>query len=191
MNYVKRTVAPTLRPVSLEDVKKHLKKTTSSEDDLITIYLDAAIAASENKLQTSIMNSRFTLYAKGFCVHLDLQKKWVSAVNSVKYYDADGNQQTVSASNYTLQDFKVPNVLCFNNSYSFPSTDDREFPVEIDFNAGFTAASGVIANIKDAVFLEATDRYENRQNELVGDRLAVVVFNSTSDKMLAEESLWL
>lgn len=191
MNYVKRTAAPTLRPVSLDEAKTHLKVSGTDEDNLITIYLDAAIAACENKLQTAIMDTNFILYQRSFCQHLDLQKNWVSQINSVKYYDDNGIQQTINSSNYTLQDFKVPNVLYFNESYSFPSTDSREFSVEVDFNAGAMAASGVLPNIKAAVFLEVGDRYENRQNEIVGERVAVVMFNTTAAQMLAEESIWL
>ncbi len=191
MNYVKRVAAPTLRPVSLDEAKTHLKVSGTDEDTLITTYLDASIAACENKLQTAIMDTNFVLYQRSFCQHLNLQKNWVNQINSVKYYDENGTQQTIASSNYTLQDFKVPNVLYFNSSYSFPSTDTREFSVEVNFNAGAMAASGVLPNIRAAIFLEVGDRYENRQNEIVGERIAVVMFNSTADKILAEESLWL
>ncbi len=191
MNYVKRVAAPTLRPVSLDEAKTHLKVSGTDEDTLITTYLDASIAACENKLQTAIMDTNFVLYQRSFCQHLNLQKNWVTQINSVKYYDENGTQQTINSSNYTLQDFKVPNVLYFNSNYSFPSTDTREFSVEVNFNAGSMAASGVLPNIRAAIFLEVGDRYENRQNEIVGERIAVVMFNSTADKILAEESLWL
>ncbi len=190
MNYVKRTVAPTVRPVSLTEAKTHCHIDGTSEDSLIGIYLDAAITACENKLQNPIMDSRFTLYAKRFDCHMSLQKKFVSTINSVKYYDANGTQQTVDSSNYSLQDFKVPNVLYFRD-YTFPNTDSREFPVEVDFNAGATAATGVLPNIRSAVFLEFGDRYENRQNEVVGERMELVLFNSTAEKILTEECLWL
>ncbi len=191
MNYVKRTVAPTLRPISLDEAKAHLKISGSDEDTIVGIYLDAAINACENKLQTAIMDSRFTLYSRCFSQHLNLQKNYVSAINSVKYYDSDGVQQTVTPTDYALQDYRVPNVLYFNEAYVSPTTDTREFPVEVSFNAGFMAATGVIPNIRSAVLLEVGDRYENRQNEIVGDRIAVVMFNSTADKMLSEEMLWL
>ncbi len=191
MNFVKRTVVPTLRPVSVAEVKTHLHVTATSEDDNIAIYLDSAIAACENKLQTAIMDSRFALYANCFSSHISLEKNYVSAINTVKYYDTDGTLQTVGSSNYSLQDFKVPNVLYFNDDYVFPNTDTREFPVEVNFNAGFLSATGVIPNIRTAVFLEAGDRYENRQNEVIGDRLVAVMFNSTAEKLLNEECQWL
>lgn len=191
MNYVKRTTAPTVRSISLDEAKGHLKVSGTSEDTTIGIYLDAAITACENKLQTAIMDSRFTLYARSFCQHIGLQKKWVSAINSVKYYDVNGTQTTVPNTNYSVQDFKVPNVLYFNDAYTFPNTDQREFPVEVDFNSGALYASGVFPNIRSAIFLEVADRYENRQNEVIGERLTNVMFNNTADKILTEECLWL
>jgi uncharacterized phiE125 gp8 family phage protein len=191
MNYVKRTVAPTLRPISVDEAKLHFKVTGTDEDANIAIYLDGAIAACENKLQTAIMDSRFTLYAREFSQHLSLQKNFVSAINSVKYYDVDGNLTTVSPSNYSIQDFKVPNVLYFNDSYTFPNTDLREFPVEVSFQAGFTSASSVFPVIRTAVFLEVSDRYENRQNEVIGERLISVMYNTGAEQLLNEECQWL
>lgn len=191
MNRIKRVAIPTYDRVLLDSCKWHLKVTTTDEDALLGLYLDGVIAACENKLQTAILDTNFQLHAKAFCTHLGLQKKWVSAINSVKYFDADGVEQTVGASNYSLQDYKDPNVLYFDKDYSFPDTDDREFPVTVDFNAGFTSASSILPNIRNAIFLEIADRYENRQNELVGDRLAVVVFNNTADTLLDAEALWI
>ncbi len=191
MNYVKRTVAPTLLPFdTLQEVKNHLKA-GDDEDDLIRLYLQGAVVACENKLQTGIMNATYELYAKCFELNTSLQKKWVSAVNSVKYYDQDGTLQTVSSGDYSLQDFRIPNVLTFDTDFTFPSTDDREFPLIVNFNAGFMSASGVLPNIKTAILLEVGDRYENRQNEIVNERIETVMFNTTAESLLNEESLWL
>ncbi len=191
MNYITRTSAPTLRPVSLDEAKMHVKVSGTDEDTILGIYLDASIAAAENKLQTAIMDSRFSLYSSRFCQRVNLEKKWVNAINSVKYYDPDAVLQTVSPGSYDLQSFKVPNVLYFHNDYSVPNYQDTEFPIVIDFNAGFTSASGVLPNIRDAIFLEFADRYENRQSEVIGERIAAVMFSKTAEKILAEESLWL
>jgi uncharacterized phiE125 gp8 family phage protein len=190
-NIVKRTVAPTLRPISVDEAKLHFKVTGTDEDANIAIYLDGAIAACENKLQTAIMDSTFVLYARNFAQHLSLQKNYVSSITSVKYYDTNGSLTTVSSINYSLQDFKVPNVLYFNNDYTFPNTDSREFPVEVTFQAGFTSASSVFPVIRTAVFLEVADRYENRQNEVIGERLISVMYNTGAEQLLNQECQWL
>lgn len=191
MNHVKRVAAPTYDRALLDVAKQHVRVTTNDEDALLGLYLDGVIASCENRLQTAILNTQFELHANFFTTNIDLQKKWVSAINSVKYYDADGVLTTVSSANYSLQDFKEPNVLSFNVDYDFPETDDREFPVVVNFNAGFTAASSILPNVRNAIFLELADRYENRQNEVVADRVQVVMFNNNADRLLAEECLYL
>lgn len=191
MNHVKRVASPTYDSALLDIAKAHVKVTTTDEDALLGLYLDGVIASCENKLQTAILNTQFELYSSGFSTNVDLQKKWVSAINSVKYYDADGVLTTIGSSNYSLQDYKEPNVLSFNVDYDFPDTDDREFPVIVNFNAGFGSASAILPNIKNAIFLEFADRYENRQNEIVADRAQVVMFNNNAEKLLAEETLYL
>ncbi len=191
MNYVNRIAPPSILPFDqLQEVKDHLKA-GDDEDDLIRLYLNSAIVACENKLQTAIMNTEFELHAPCFQGCISLQKKFVSVINSVKYYDADGALQTVSSGDYSLQDFKEPNVLSFDNGFSFPGTDSSEYPVVVNFNAGFTSASGCLPNLKTAILLEVGDRYENRQNEIVNERVETVMFNTTADAICAEERLWI
>lgn len=189
--YIKKLTSPTADSALLTDAKSHIKVTGTEEDSLLTVYLNGVVATCENKLQTAIYNTQFELHCRSFCQHISLQKKWVSAINSVKYYDEDGAQQTVGSSDYSLQDFKVPNVLYFNEDYEFPNTDEREFPVTVNFNSGFGSASAIIPNVRNAIFLEFADRYENRQNEVVDDRVQLVMFNTTAETLLAEERLWL
>lgn len=191
MNHVKRVSSTSYASDLLSLAKDHIKVSGSTEDTLLNLYLDGVIASCENKLQTAILNTQFELYAHGFATNMSLQKKWVSAINSVKYYDEDGVLTTIGSSNYSLQDFKEPNVLSFNVDYDFPDTDDREYPVIVNFNAGFTAASSIIPNVRNAIFLEFADRYENRQNEVIADRVQVVQFNNNAEKLLSEEALWI
>lgn len=191
MNHVKRVALPTYDRALLDACKWHAKITSNDEDALLGLYLDSAIAAAENELQTAVLNTQFELHARYFCRDIGLQKKWVSAINSVKYYDEDGVQQTVSASDYSLQDFREPNVLCFSDEFDYPSTDSREFPLVINFNAGFMSASSIIPTVRTAIFLEFADRVENRQNEIIGERVAVVMFNNNAQTMLAQERLWI
>jgi uncharacterized phiE125 gp8 family phage protein len=190
MNYVERIAAPTLRPVSLDEAKEHLRITGSVEDTVLAIYLDSAIAACENKLQTAIMSSRFKLYATSFNTWLSLQKKFVNEIVSVSYYDTEGDLQTVASPNYDVQTFRSPNVLYFNDDvFDQPSTDGREFPVEVIFNAGATAASGVIPTIRNAVLIECADRFEHRHDQVIGTSVGMV--NKTAEMLLAEEAIWL
>jgi uncharacterized phiE125 gp8 family phage protein len=85
----------------------------------------------------------------------------VSAVTSVKYYDSDGVQRTVSSANYRLDISVAPPVLEFDDDYSFPTVDDRADAVEIVYAAGYTSAT-CPALIKQYVLLRIGTMYEHR-----------------------------
>jgi len=190
MNYVKR-IGSTTRPISLQIAKDHLK-VGDTEDTLVGIYLDASIRAVENKIQRSLMSSEHELYCKTWEQFLNLQQYPVSSINSIKYYDENGDLQTLATGTYNVQNFKRPAVLEFDSDFDAPDTDDRQFPIVVNFNAGYdVAASGSeeVLFIVSHLLMELGDRYENRQNELAGN--AIFMFNNNSDAALAQEALWL
>ena len=192
MNPVKQITPSVLEIVTLTEAKAHLKVTSTDEDTLIQSYLNAAVRRCENYRQSVIMSSEWEVYLRGFTGNINLQKSPVTAINSVKYYDTDNVEQTVTGSNYRLLDFKVPARLEFDTNYSFPDTYDREYPVVINYQAGFTyAASSNYALIKEAVFMELGTMNEIRQNEIVGMGLSGVQMKSNSMDMLDSECLWL
>lgn len=189
MNYIERVAAPTTWPVSAAIIKEALRIDTSAEDNALDIYIDSAVAACENKLQTAIMSSEFKIYAAALSQHVSLQKKFVTEILSVKYYDSNSNLQALATGVYEVQTFRTPNVLYFNDTSVFPTTDDREFPFIIHFKAGFEEATGVPANIRNAVMIETGDRYEHRQDTTMGTSVGMV--NKTAENLLREEALWL
>jgi uncharacterized phiE125 gp8 family phage protein len=192
LNPVKQITPSTLEIVTLTEAKAHLKVTGSDEDTLIRSYLNAAVQRCENYRQSVIMSSEWEVYLRSWSANVNLQKYPVTAINSVKYFDTDNTEQTVTASNYRLLDFKVPARLEFDNTYSFPDTYDREYPIVINYQAGFTyAASGNYALIKEAVFMELGTMNEIRQNNVLGVGLSSVEVKTSSMDLLDSESMWL
>lgn len=192
MNIVKRIESPTYRPISLATAKDFLKVSGSAEDTLIEILLDASIRAVENKLQRSIMDAQHELYCTHWQYYTNLQQYPVSAINSVKYYDANDALQTVATGMYRTQIFKRPCVLEFDDEFDAPDLADREYPIVINFNAGHAiSATGTeeVRFISGYIMMELADRYENRQNEIAGTSIAM--FSNNADAALAQEALWL
>lgn len=192
MNPVKLITPSTLEAVTLQDAKAHLKVTGNDEDILIRKYLNAAVNRVENYRQSSIMSSEWELYMRSWQSNVNLQKHPVSAINSVKYYDDDNVLQTVSASDYRLQDFRVPCRLEFDSTnFDSPSTHDREYPIIINFQAGYLAASGVPGIIPEVIFGELGSFNEIRQTEMAGMGLLNVQMKNVSMDLLDSESMWL
>jgi uncharacterized phiE125 gp8 family phage protein len=192
LNPVKLITPTTLSPVTLSEAKAHLKVTSTDEDTLIQLYLDAAIKRVENYRQAPIMSSEWELYAKTWEYNFNLQKHPVTAINSVKYYDDSNVLQTLSSSNYRLHDFRQPCRVEFDsNNFDGPSTYDREWPIVVNFQAGYAAASGVPANIKHAVLFELGTYNEIRQTEMAGMGLANVQMKNVSMELVDADSMWL
>jgi uncharacterized phiE125 gp8 family phage protein len=180
-------------PVTVTQAKEHLKITVEDENSLIESYLNAAIRRCEDYRQSNIMSAEYELMARAwpYCGWVNLQKSPVSAINSVKYYDEDNNLQTVSPSSYRLQDYRVPARLEFDSSFSQPDLHDREFPIIVNFQAGYLAASSVPATLKHAILLEMGTLHEIRQSETIGNGLTVVQMKEASMNMIDAETLWL
>lgn len=191
MNPVKLITPSTLEPVTLSEAKTALKITGNDEDTLIRIYLDAAVRRVENFRQSPIMTSEWELYLKTWPTNVSLQKHPVTAINSVKYYDDNNTLQTVGTSNYRLQNFRVPCRLEFDADFDQPSVYDREYPIVVNFQAGYLAASGVEPVIKHVILLETGTYNEIRQTEMAGMGLANVQMKNVSIDLLNSESMWL
>lgn len=143
-------------------------------------------------MQTPVMNSEWELYAKVWDWNINLQKYPVSAINSVKYYDDDNTLQTVTSSNYRLLDFMQPSRIEFDSSvFDEPTTYDREWPIVVNFQAGYLAASGVPANIKHAILFELGTYNEIRQTEMAGMGLANIQMKNVSMELIDSECMWL
>jgi uncharacterized phiE125 gp8 family phage protein len=190
-NPVHIVVPSTLDVVTLPQAKQHLKIDGDDSNDIIALYIKAAVKKCEDYRQAAIMSAQHELYSTCFGNTMSLQKFPVSAINSVKYYDENDDQQTVDASDYRLQSFMQPCVLEFTSSFDSPDLSDRQYPVVINFNAGYTSASSVPATIKLGVLNTLGTFNEIRQISLVGNGLTKVDFWEIATGLLDSETMWI
>lgn len=107
----RRTVGPTIEPVTLDEVKDHLRNVpTADEDALLQSYIVAARAAMEELLSKPLLSqtfefnlSRFPAWELGLprTGQLGMQDL-LTSVTSVAYIDANGNPQTLATSAYIV-----------------------------------------------------------------------------------------
>ena len=155
------TTAVATEVVAVADAKVHLRVDHSSDDTYIGVLITAAREEAEHETERSIGEQTLTLTAAGFDRVMALPRPPVTSVTSVKYYDADGVQRTVSSGNYRLDTSVAPPVIEFDDDYSFPTVDDRADAVEIVYAAGYTSAT-CPALIKQYMLLRIGTMYEHR-----------------------------
>lgn len=147
--------APTVLPVTLTEVKDHLRITHDTQDDLLTIYLKAAIEEVEAHTGLTLAQTTFYGYTESIGEEVEIKKYPLSSVASVKYYDSDGVQQTMNVANYRLDSISIPPKVIIED---VPSVYYRSDAVTIEFTAGY---SSIPDGIKAAILLQVGYLYEN------------------------------
>jgi uncharacterized phiE125 gp8 family phage protein len=91
----------------------------------------------------------------------------VQSITSIKYYDTDNAQQTLSSSYYTLDNKGEVAKIVEAVGYDFPDYS-TEVPnvVDVEYVAGFgSSASDVPEDIRHAILFMISYFYENREGQ--------------------------
>lgn len=186
-----RTTEPAETPVSLAEIKTHLRVDHAEDDTLIEAYIGAAVARLDGRagilgrcLVTQTWRQDYAgwppkgLFRLPFC---DVQ-----SIGSLKYSDPDNVEQTVAPSLYQLHQDDLSSFLWLRSAFTRPSLySDRLDPVRITFTAGYGDATKVPSDIKAAILLMVGDFYENREDTVVGASLDVRPLPRGVDALIA------
>ncbi len=112
----------------------------------------------------------------------DLDDDATSPVDSVKYIDPTGAQQTLAATEYDVDTFSMPGRLRLAYGKSWPQTRDQWNAVSIIYWVGWAVAD-VPAPIKQAILLLVSQLYEHRTPEVIAR--AIVPIQFTFDSLIA------
>ncbi len=204
-----RILAPDERPVSLQDAKEHVRIDHQDDDDLIGGYLDAAIAMFDGphgllqmalKPQTWEMSS--DRFVDNWCYDgwrhyghsIEIPLRPLIEVQSVKYDDANGFEQTMDPADYVVDAARQPGRIAPVGTASWPVAIRRSNSVRIRFRAGHAdqdtpsgysegSASTVPGPIKVAILMTVGDMYEFRETVAVG-RVSSLSLSTTIERLI-------
>lgn len=163
VSYVALVTGPAVLAVSLSDVKTHLKVSGSSEDTYLTQLIEAAVEVAEKYTKRDFITKTYRQLQDTFFNVNEVRKSPNVSVTSVKYYDVDNVQQTLSSALYYALNYSQYLGIFPVDNASWPSTYLRPHAVEINFTAGYgSAPSNVPAGIKQALMMMVAYLYENR-----------------------------
>lgn len=160
--------APAIEPITLDEMKAHLRCTDSAENDYITALIVAARAACEAETKRAFLTQTWTLTLDRFprCNGLiELPNPPLQSVLSIAYTDEDGVVQTLDESYYQVDAVSEPGRLAPAANCTWPDDASTETlsAVIVSYRAGWTAAASVPAEIKHAIKLLASHWYANRE----------------------------
>lgn len=157
-----RTGEPEVEPVTLADVKAHLRLAHASEDELLSGLIRAARDDVEQATGIALINQTWRLaldrWPRNGCVLL--MRHPVREILSVTVFGADGEALLVDPQTYQLDPLSRPARIHFDRR---PAPLRAMNGIEIDFSAGFGEAGTDVPDLlKRAALLLVAHWYEFR-----------------------------
>ena len=167
----------TLKALTVQEVKDYLRVDSDAEDTLLGVLIDASTQMAESYLGRFLLTTVIEEFYDFFPVYktgvdpfhgdrniIFLSRGPVQSVASVKYIDGNGDEQTVTASDYRADLVSEPSRIMPNEGWL--GTKDTVNAVIIRYTCGYTQASDVPANIKMAMLLMIGEMYEKRMDSV-------------------------
>ena len=159
-----RTIGPTAEPLSLVEVKQHLRLTHDSEDALLVLYLQAARDYVERVTRRQLLPATYTLKLDAFGGRaIALPRPPLQSVTSIAYLDTAGASQTLAATVYGVDTASEPGRVYLKYGQSWPSTYSQLQAVTITYIAGWTGDTTLPHGLKMALLLLMGHLYEHRE----------------------------
>mgnify|MGYP000222717564 CR=1 FL=1 len=155
--------APAVKPVTLEQAKKHLRLDLDADVDdwLITVMIAAATSQAEALANRSLITRtlRLRVYA-ALCI--ELPKPPFANISSVKLIDEDGVETTLTTDDYTVDTVPLVPVL------ELTSLDGAKY-VQVEYTAGYgSTAASVPESIRHWIMCRINTLYEYREAFVAG-----------------------
>jgi len=157
-----RTVDPTLEPVTLEEIKSHLRIHDNTDSDVqLTGLIKQGREYVERVTGRALITQTWEMKLDGFYTGLKIPHPPLQSVTTVKYQDANNAEQTLAASNYTVDTDSEPARFVQSATGTFPSTYDDLNSVTITYLAGYGAARADVPEMfKHAIKLYVEKVYD-------------------------------
>lgn len=160
-------------PIDLTDLKAHLRVDGDADDAMLQAYLSAALAYTDGPrgvLGRAMISQRLRLTLDGGFPTggISLPLPPLLTVESVRYIDPAGDEQTLPAESYQLLTDREPGELRSIGG-GWPLTACRAAAVTIEFTAGHENAAAVPADVKHLLRFLVAHWYAQREPVNVGN----------------------
>ncbi|WP_085044325.1 head-tail connector protein [Ensifer aridi] len=151
--------APASDPVTLEDVKEHLRVFYADDDELLGAYIKAAVSHLDGYrgiLNRCIVSQQWKVTRCNWCRRIETVFTDTTAA-VVKYFDASGTEQTVDPASYRV----YPDYIRFSDDFAFPAlATDRDDRISITTTHGYAE---VPESLTLAIKILIAHWYRNRE----------------------------
>lgn len=162
--------APAEEPITVAQLKKHSRVTSSAEDDICATMIKAARMWCEAYAKRVFVTQTWDFFLDN-CFpssEIPLPKPRLQSVTHIKYVDTAGVLQTLDSSKYQVSVAGIIGRIAPAFDEVWPTTRAVLDAVQIRAVCGYGNAAAVPDNIVQAVYLLAAHFYQNREGIIVG-----------------------
>lgn len=146
-----RLTTPAVYPISVQEVKNHLREDGFSQDTLLSSYIKGVTSRVESEFRIQIVKADWNYTISKLVQGMDLPLPVVDHSSVVvKYFDADDQEQTLSSASYELIKHRLTSKIYWNNDLYLNITRSKKYPVSITFSAGYPVQDEV-AQVPDDI----------------------------------------
>lgn len=165
---------PAFEPVTLEEAKLHLRVDHTEDDLLISEYIKASRMFVEKFTARALVAQTWELVIDSFpSSEIQLPLPPLQSVESIKYDDSAGVEQTLGTTQYEVDTVSEPGWVVPVITGWPSGTFNGINAVRIRFVAGYASANSppidtVPSSLKSAILLQVGNFYANRESQVVG-----------------------
>lgn len=172
---------PSSLAIALADVKAHLRITHTSEDDLITAYLQAATRSAEHETNRALLTQTWQLKLRAWPAdgRIHVPRPVLQSVTSLVYVDVAGHGQTLVEDTdfMAYPDVADCTVLAPVYGTNWPTARLQEAAITLTYVAGWADAATLAAQAPEivaAIYLMTAELYERREEAVTGTIISEV-----------------
>lgn len=154
---------PSTEPLTLAQAKAHLRVDFNADDDYISALITVARQAVENYCRISLLTQTRQSVRNEFRQINYLDYGPVQSIDSIKYIDVLGVEQTLDSAVYKLQRSDDYDYFILAPSQQYPIVGSYESGIAIQYQCGYSSSSDIPKPILQAMLLHIGDLYENRE----------------------------
>jgi uncharacterized phiE125 gp8 family phage protein len=166
---IKRATDPTALPLTMEEVRLHIKVDDDSEDASLFGYLRAETEHAEAYCNRSLLTQTWDLFLDAWPTEpVELPRPPLNSVTSVMYSTQGSTTyaQTFASTNYLVDTDSEPGRVVLKENETWPSANlEAKNPIRIRYVAGYgDKGSDIPESIRIGILLNLADRFEYREN---------------------------
>jgi hypothetical protein len=182
MSGIQITTAPTQEPVSIQDVKEHLRLDDNQDERLLQTYIETARRFAEEYTKRSLASQTISFFAdaydeladplfEGFKTgpylnyyknYLVLPRPPVISVTSVSTFADDDTETTFASSKYYLDNVREPARVVLRLGESFPTALRVANAIKVIYTAGYSSIFSIPEPIRMGILQHVAYLYEHR-----------------------------